>query len=112
MFIRVIFDFLMWIVGDPTSTSDVNVYTNTWFLTFLGTTWAEFERYFTLELDQCSKFKNSPKLSTNQDSYWSPCIVKLNQNKRKKEQELKLDRIKKLATEPKKKQRTKLENRM
>ena len=87
-------------------------YKNTWFLTFLGTTWAGFERHFTLELDQCSKFKNSPKLRTNQDSYWSPCIVKLNQNKRKEEQELKLDRIKKLATEPKKKQRTKLENRM
>ena len=87
-------------------------YKNTWFLTFLGTTWAGFERHFTLELDQCSKFNNSPKLSTNQDSYGSPCIVKLNQNKRKEEQELKLDRIKKLATEPKKKQRTKLENRM
>ena len=29
-------------------------YKNTWFLTFLGATWAGFERHFILELDQCS----------------------------------------------------------
>ena len=38
-------------------------YKNTWFLTFLGATWAGFERHITLELDQCSNSRTHQNLT-------------------------------------------------